>query len=305
MDLTKLTTESRNLDTLDIDRVSTLEMMRMLNREDMKVPVAVAKSLERIAEAVDAASDAIKSGGRLVYTGAGTSGRLGILDASECPPTFGTDPNLVVGIIAGGKEAILKAVEGAEDDFAGGARDLISIGFTKKDILVGIAASGRTPYVLGALEHAKKLGAVTVSVSCNRGSAMAAAADIPIVAEVGPEAITGSTRLKAGTAQKLILNMITTGTMVKLGKVYSNIMVDVSATNEKLVERRKNIVMQATGADPDEAARLIGLSGGNPKLAILIKLTGLGRDEASLLLEKNSGYILKALDATDKQIREE
>jgi len=202
MDLTKLTTESRNLDTLDIDRVSTLEMMRMLNREDMKVPVAVAKSLERIAEAVDAASDAIKSGGRLVYTGAGTSGRLGILDASECPPTFGTDPNLVVGIIAGGKEAILKAVEGAEDDFAGGARDLISIGFTKKDILVGIAASGRTPYVLGALEHAKKLGAVTVSVSCNRGSAMAAAADIPIVAEVGPEAITGSTRLKAGTAQK-------------------------------------------------------------------------------------------------------
>ncbi len=305
MDLTKLTTESRNLDTLDIDRVSTLEMMRMLNREDMKVPVAVAKSLERIAEAVDAASDAIKSGGRLVYTGAGTSGRLGILDASECPPTFGTDPNLVVGIIAGGKEAILKAVEGAEDDFAGGARDLISIGFTKKDILVGIAASGRTPYVLGALEHAKKLGAVTVSVSCNRGSAMAAAADIPIVAEVGPEAITGSTRLKAGTAQKLILNMITTGTMVKLGKVYSNLMVDVSATNEKLVERRKNIVMQATGADPDEAARLIGLSGGNPKLAILIKLTGLGRDEASLLLEKNSGYILKALDATDKQIREE
>lgn len=305
MDLTKLTTESRNLDTLEIDRVSTLEMMRMLNREDMKVPVAVAKSLDRIAEAVDAAANALRSGGRLIYTGAGTSGRLGILDASECPPTFGTDPGMVVGIIAGGQEAIFRAVEGAEDDYAAGANDLISARFTKEDILVGIAASGRTPYVLGALDHAKKLGAVTVSVSCNPGSEMAEAADIPIVAEVGPEAITGSTRLKAGTAQKLILNMITTGTMVKLGKVYSNLMVDVSATNEKLVERRKNIVMQATGAEPDEAARLIELSEGNPKLAILIKLTGLGRDEASLLLEKNSGYILKALDATHKKVREE
>ncbi|MBP1919852.1 N-acetylmuramic acid 6-phosphate etherase [Youngiibacter multivorans] len=305
MDLTKLTTESRNLDTLDIDRVSTLEMMRMLNREDMKVPLAVAKSLDRIAEAVDAAAAAIASGGRLIYIGAGTSGRLGILDASECPPTFGTDPGMVVGIIAGGKEAILAAVEGAEDDFAGGASDLVSAGFTKSDVLVGIAASGRTPYVLGAIDHAKKTGAVTVSISCNPGSAMAQAADIPIVAEVGPEAITGSTRLKAGTAQKLILNMITTGTMVKLGKVYSNLMVDVSATNEKLVERRKNIVMQATGADADEASKLIELSLGNPKLAILIKLTGLGKDEASRLLDKNSGYILRALDAAENKLREE
>jgi len=185
------------------------------------------------------------------------------------------------------------------------ARDLVSAGFTKDDILVGIAASGRTPYVLGAIDHAKKTGAVTVSVSCNPGSEMAQAADIPIVAEVGPEAITGSTRLKAGTAQKLILNMITTGTMVKLGKVYSNLMVDVSATNEKLIERRKNIVMQATGADSDEASKLIELSEGNPKLAILIKLTGLDRDEASSLLEKSSGYILKAIDATDKKVREE
>jgi N-acetylmuramic acid 6-phosphate etherase len=305
MDLTKLTTESRNLDTLDIDRVSTVEMMRMLNSEDMKVPGAVAKSLDRIAEAVDAAAKALSTGGRLIYIGAGTSGRLGILDASECPPTFGTDPGMVIGIIAGGREAILAAVEGAEDDFAGGARDLVSAGFTKNDILVGIAASGRTPYVLGAIDHAKKTGAVTVSVSCNPGSEMAQVADIPIVAEVGPEAITGSTRLKAGTAQKLILNMITTGTMVKLGKVYSNLMVDVSATNEKLVERRKNIVMQATGADSDEASKLIELSEGNPKLAILIKLTGLDRDEASSLLEKSSGYILKAIDATDKKVREE
>ncbi|MBW8382624.1 MAG: N-acetylmuramic acid 6-phosphate etherase [Youngiibacter sp.] len=305
MDLTKLTTESRNLDTLDIDRVSTVEMMRMLNREDMKVPGAVAKSLDRIAEAVDAAAKALSTGGRLIYIGAGTSGRLGILDASECPPTFGTDPGMVIGIIAGGREAILAAVEGAEDDFAGGARDLVSAGFTKNDVLVGIAASGRTPYVLGAIDHAKKTGSVTVSVSCNPGSEMAQAADIPIVAEVGPEAITGSTRLKAGTAQKLILNMITTGTMVKLGKVYSNLMVDVSATNEKLIERRKNIVMQATGADSDEASKLIELSEGNPKLAILIKLTGLDRDEASSLLEMNSGYILKAIDATDKKVREE
>lgn len=305
MDLTKLTTESRNLDTLDIDRVSTLEMMRMLNREDMKVPQAVSESLDKIAEAVDAAANALSSGGRLIYTGAGTSGRLGILDASECPPTFGTDPSMVVGIIAGGYEAILRAVEGAEDDFAAGARDLALKGFTGKDILVGIAASGRTPYVLGAMHYAKKAGAVTVSVSCNKGSAMAEAADIPIVAEVGPEAITGSTRLKAGTAQKLILNMITTGTMVKLGKVYSNLMVDVSATNEKLVERRKNIVMQATGADSDEAEKLVTLAEGNPKLAILMKLAGLGKDDASRLLENNRGYILKALDASDKKGREE
>lgn len=296
IDLNKMVTEKRNLNTKDIDKVSTLEMVRKINDEDKLVAYAVEKELPQIAEAIDKIAEAINNGGRLIYCGAGTSGRLGILDASECPPTYGVSPELVQGIIAGGMEAIFKAKEGAEDSKELCVEDLKNMNFTKGDVLVGIAASGRTPYVIGGLEYANSIGAVTVGVTCNPGSEIAAVAKIAISPVVGPEVITGSTRMKAGTAQKMVLNMLSTGAMVKTGKVYGNLMVDVKATNEKLVERAKHIVMEATEVTREKAEAVLEETNYDVKLSILMIMTNLSKEEGKSLLEKNNGYIAKALE---------
>lgn len=295
VDLDKLVTESRNPNTVNMDIVSTVEMLAMINNEDKTVPYAVEKELDRIAEAVDLIHDRLSKGGRLIYIGAGTSGRLGIVDASECPPTFGTDPELVQGIIAGGKDAVFRSVEGAEDDAEAGVEDVKSIGLCEKDVLVGLAASGRTPYVIGAMEYANGINAATVAVTCNPGSEMSKLARISIAPVVGPEALTGSTRMKAGTAQKLVLNMLTTGVMVKLGKVYENLMVDVKASNIKLTERAKRIVCQCTGVEEASARRALEETDYDVKLAIFMIKSGLSKDEARKVLDENNGYIRKAL----------
>lgn len=300
LNLKKMVTESRNENTMNIDTLSTMEMVKVMNNEDKKVALAVEKELENIAKAIDKISHAFLNGGRLIYIGAGTSGRLGILDASECPPTFGTPASLVVGLIAGGETAILKAVENAEDNRELCVSDLKEINFNSKDILVGIAASGRTPYVMGGIEYAKKLGATTVSVSCNPNSILAEAVEIPISPVVGPEVVTGSSRLKAGTAQKLVLNMLTTGSMIKIGKVYGNLMVDVEATNEKLVERQKKIVMEATDCTREEATIALKQVEGHCKTAILMILGNLGAVEAKELLAEKNGFIREALGASKK-----
>ena len=296
IDLNKMVTEKRNLNTKDIDKVSTLEMVRKINDEDKLVAYAVEKELPQIAEAIDKIAEAINNGGRLIYCGAGTSGRLGILDASECPPTYGVSPELVQGMIAGGIEAIFKAKEGAEDSKELCVEDLNNINFTNKDVLVGIAASGRTPYVIGGLEYANSIGAVTVGVTCNPGSEIAAVAKIAISPVVGPEVITGSTRMKAGTAQKMVLNMLSTGAMVKTGKVYGNLMVDVKATNEKLVERAKHIVMEATEVTREKAEAVLEETNYDVKLSILMIMANLSKEDGEALLEKNNGYIAKALE---------
>lgn len=295
INLEALVTEGINENTVNIDKVSTLEMAKMINDEDKKVATAVEKELPRIAEAIDKISEAFERGGRLIYVGAGTSGRLGILDASECPPTYGTPEEMVQGIIAGGYEAIFRAKEGAEDNLQLCEEDLKKINFSNKDVLVGIAASGRTPYVIGGLNYAKLLGAVTIGVTCNPDSEISKVAEISIAPVVGPEVVTGSTRLKAGTAQKMVLNMLTTGSMIKLGKVYNNLMVDVKASNEKLVERTKRIVMLATDASREEAEKVLSETSYNVKLSILIINSGLSKEEASVLLEENQGRISKAL----------
>ena len=240
IDLSKMVTESRNEASTHIDQLSTIEMLQVINNEDKKVPLAVEKTLPQIAQLVDKVAAAFQQGGRLIYSGAGTSGRLGILDASECPPTYGTPHEQVIGLIAGGHQAIFRAVENAEDKPELGEQDLKNIDFNQKDILVGIAASGRTPYVLGAMKYARSLGATVASISCNPDSPVSQAADIAITPIVGAEVVTGSSRMKAGTAQKLILNMITTGAMIRIGKVFGNLMVDVEATNAKLIERQTN-----------------------------------------------------------------
>jgi len=295
MNLKKMITESRNENSMEIDKLSTLEMLEVINNEDQKVPLAVKTQLKEVAKAVDLIAHAFLNNGRLIYVGAGTSGRLGILDASECPPTFGTPAGLVVGLIAGGKDAILKAVENAEDNKQLCVEDLKNINFNSKDILVGIAASGRTPYVIGGIEYAKKLGAVTVGVSCNPNSILAESVEIPISLVVGPEVVTGSSRLKAGTAQKLVLNMLTTGSMIKIGKVYGNLMVDVEATNEKLVERQKKIVMEATDCSREEASSALKDTDGHCKTAILMILGDLKADQAKILLAEKKGFIREAL----------
>ncbi len=295
LNLKQMVTESRNKNTMNIDLLDTMEMVRVMNDEDKKVALAVEKELGTIAEAIDKISHAFLNGGRLIYIGAGTSGRLGILDASECPPTFGTPSELVVGLIAGGGKAILKAVENAEDNRELCVEDLKNIDFNSKDILVGIAASGRTPYVMGGIEYAKTLGATTVSLSCNPESILAEAVEIPISPVVGGEVVTGSSRLKAGTAQKLVLNMLTTGSMIKIGKVYENLMVDVEATNEKLVERQKKIVMEATDCRREEASYALKETGGHCKTAILMILGGLAAGEAKILLSEKKGFIREAL----------
>lgn len=297
MNLKKMITESRNKNSMEIDKLSTLEMLEVINNEDQKVSLAIKTQLKEVAKAVDLIANAFLNDGRLIYIGAGTSGRLGILDASECPPTFGTPAGLVVGIIAGGKDAILKAVENAEDNKQMCVDDLKDINFNSKDILVGIAASGRTPYVIGGIEYAKKLGAITIGISCNPDSILAKSVQIPISPVVGAEVVTGSSRLKAGTAQKLILNMLTTGSMIKIGKVYGNLMVDVEATNKKLVERQKQIVMEATDCTKKEAISALKDTNGHCKTAILMILGNLKASEAKILLLEKKGFIREALKA--------
>ena len=294
--LEKLTTESRNENTLNIDKVSTLEMVKIINNEDKKVAFAVENELENIAKAIDGIVDRINRGGRLIYIGAGTSGRLGILDASECPPTYGVSEELVQGIIAGGKEAIFRAKEGAEDSEELAITDLKDKSLSENDVIVGLAASGRTPYVIGGLKYANDIGALTISVTCNGDSEVSKVAQISIAPIVGAEVVTGSTRLKAGTAQKLVLNMISTGTMIKLGKVYGNLMVDVKATNEKLVERAKRIVCEATGVERGQAEKTLKETNFDVKLAIFMILSGLNINDAKEKLSKNKGYIAKAME---------
>ncbi|AQM59006.1 N-acetylmuramic acid 6-phosphate etherase [Clostridium baratii] len=296
LDLSNLTTESRNQNTLDIDKVSTIEMVRKINNEDKKVAEAVEKELPQIAEAIDGIVDRIHKGGRLIYMGAGTSGRLGILDASECPPTYGVSEELVQGLIAGGHEAIFRAKEGAEDSKELAVNDLKDKDLNSNDIVVGLAASGRTPYVIGGLEYANQIGALTISITCNKDSDVSKTSKIAISPVVGAEVITGSTRLKAGTAQKLVLNMLSTGTMIKLGKVYGNLMVDVRATNEKLVERAKRIVCEATNVSTEEATKYLEETKFDVKLAIFMILSGLNKEKAEEKLVKNKGYIARALE---------
>ncbi|NOI09304.1 N-acetylmuramic acid 6-phosphate etherase [Vibrio alginolyticus] len=299
--LSHLVSEGRNPDTMDIDLLPSLDIVQRINQQDKLVPLAVEKVLPEIAEAVDKITQAFKVGGRLFYIGAGTSGRLGVLDASECPPTFGTDPEMVVGIIAGGKEAMFRAKEGAEDDPALGEQDLKENTLTQRDVVVGIAASGRTPYVIGGLEYANELGATTVALSCNPDSPIADIADIAISPVVGPEALTGSTRLKSGTAQKLVLNMLTTASMIRLGKSYQNLMVDVKATNAKLVARAARIVMQATDCTNQEAKTALKETDYDAKLAILMILTGLDRESATEQLNAKQGYLRKVVIAQTNQ----
>ncbi|AIX72343.1 MAG: N-acetylmuramic acid 6-phosphate etherase [Mixta calida] len=295
LDLSRMITESRNPASENIDELSTEAMLRVINNEDKKVALAVEAIVPQIAEAVDAITAAFQQGGRLIYSGAGTSGRLGILDASECPPTFGTPREQVVGLIAGGHTAILQAVENAEDNAERGAADLQAIEFSARDVLVGIAASGRTPYVLGALDYARRQGATTVALTCNPDSEMARVAHIALTPVVGPEVVTGSSRLKAGTAQKLVLNMLTTGAMIRSGKVFGNLMVDVEATNQKLVQRQINIVMQATDCGAEEAQAALAACNGHCKTAILMVLGHLSAPEATRLLAQHHGFIRQAL----------
>ena len=294
--LSTLVTEQRNLNSMHVDSLSALEIVQLMNQEDKQVPLAIEKCLPQIAQAVECIVAAFQQGGRLVYIGAGTSGRLGVLDASECPPTFGVSPEMVKGIIAGGERALRHPIEGAEDSKAQAVVDLQTIHFSSKDVLVGIAASGRTPYVIGALEYAKSLGSVTVSIASNPNSAMANIVDIAIDTVVGPEVLTGSSRLKSGTAQKLVLNMLTTASMILMGKCYQNLMVDVQASNEKLKARAIRIVMQATDCDKALAEETLKQADQNAKLAIMMILSGLDRAQAEALLEKHQGKLQLALE---------
>lgn len=294
--LSTLITEQRNPNSMHVDSLSALEIVQLMNEEDKQVPLAIEKCLPQIAQAVECIVAAFQQGGRLVYIGAGTSGRLGVLDASECPPTFGVSPEMVKGIIAGGERALRHPIEGAEDSKEQAVVDLQTIQFSSKDVLVGIAASGRTPYVIGALEYAKSLGSVTVSIASNPNSAMANIVDIAIDTVVGPEVLTGSSRLKSGTAQKLVLNMLTTASMILMGKCYQNLMVDVQASNEKLKARAIRIVMQATDCDKALAEETLKQADQNAKLAIMMILSGLDRAQAEALLEKHQGKLQLALE---------
>ena len=293
--LSTLITEQRNPNSMHVDSLSALEIVQLMNDEDKQVPLAIEKCLPQIAQAVECIVAAFQQGGRLVYIGAGTSGRLGVLDASECPPTFGVSPEMVKGIIAGGERALRHPIEGAEDSKEQAVIDLQTIQFSSKDVLVGIAASGRTPYVIGALEYAKSLGSATVSIASNPNSAMANIVDIAIDTVVGPEVLTGSSRLKSGTAQKLVLNMLTTASMILMGKCYQNLMVDVQASNEKLKARAIRIVMQATDCDKALAEETLKQADQNAKLAIMMILSGLERVQAETLLEKHQGKLQLAL----------
>jgi N-acetylmuramic acid 6-phosphate etherase len=288
-------TESRNPRSMHIDTLEVPEILRLMNEEDALVPQAVAKALPDLAPLVEDIVAAFRGSGRLVYIGAGTSGRLGVLDASECPPTFGVKQGMVIGIIAGGDAALRNSIEGAEDDPVAGEAALRDIAFSAKDVLVGITASGSAPYVLGAMNYARSLGARVGAISCNAGSRTFDCADHRIFLDVGPEIVTGSTRMKSGTAQKLVLNMLTTASMIRLGKVYGNLMVDLTPVNKKLVERSRRLVRQATGCDRATADRAYTESGGKPKVAILMVLLSLDSGTASSLLEQGKGRIAEAL----------
>lgn len=295
IDLGGLSTEGRNPETMDLDTMSSLEIVEVMNREDARAVASVTGMLPRVAQAADWAIEAISSGGRLIYVGAGTSGRLGVLDAVECPPTFGVSPDVVVGLIAGGEDAFVKAVEGAEDDMALCVDDLKEIDLKPRDVVIGLAASGRTPYVIGGLRYARELGCKTVAIACNRDSQIGREADLAIEPVPGPEVLTGSTRLKAGTVQKLILNMISTATMVGIGKAYENLMVDVQQTNEKLRARAQNIVMEATGCTREEAVAVLADAGGRVKTAVVMVLAGLDAREAESALEDSNGHVRGAV----------
>ncbi|MER5904563.1 N-acetylmuramic acid 6-phosphate etherase [Streptomyces mirabilis] len=297
-ELETLTTEAFRPELSQIDRLSTLEIAKIMNAEDATVPTAVATQLPRIAAAIDAVAERMSRGGRLIYAGAGTAGRLGVLDASECPPTFNTDPSEVVGLIAGGPSAMVTSVEGAEDSKELAEADLKDLSLTPDDTVVGVSASGRTPYAVGAVEHARARGALTIGLSCNAHSALAAAAEHGIEIVVGPELLTGSTRLKAGTAQKLVLNMLSTITMIRLGKTYGNLMVDVRASNEKLRARSRRIVALATGASDEEIEQALAATDGEVKNAILTILGGVDGPTAARLLEESDGHLRAALAAS-------
>lgn len=297
VELQKIATEQRNPNTMNIDTLSTLDMVKLINREDHRVADAVGEVTDKIAQAVDVIAEKLAAGGRLIYCGAGTSGRLGILDAVECPPTYSTDPETVQALMAGGYGAIFKAVEGAEDSKELGVQDMQNIHFSQKDVLVGIAASGRTPYVRGCMEYAKQLGAPTVSVTCCPGSELDQFADIGIAPAPGPEVVTGSTRMKSGTAQKMVLNMLSTGAMIKLGKVYGNLMVDVKPSNEKLIRRCVTIVCSAAECTEAEATKALEECDYRPKVAIVMVLRGVNADTACAMLQKAEGRIAKVLEA--------
>lgn len=296
-ELGSLTTEALDPERGELDLMSTRDLVVAMNAEDARVPTAVAERSAEIAAAVDAIVERMSGGGRLFYLGAGTAGRIGVLDASECPPTFGTDPSLIVGLIAGGEGAIQTAVEGAEDDAEAAGHELDSLGITAADVVVGVSASGRTPYVVGGLSSAKMVGALTIAVACNTPSVIGGIADIPIEVVVGPEFVAGSTRLKAGTAQKLVLNMLTTLTMVRLGKTYRGVMVDLRATNEKLRARSIRTVSWITGVSVDEAAAALDRTGGAVKRAILMLTTGIEPGEAAAALEAAGGKLALAVEA--------
>ncbi|MFU2089670.1 N-acetylmuramic acid 6-phosphate etherase [Avibacterium avium] len=293
--LSQLSTEQRNTNSMNLDELSALEIVQLMNAEDKNVPLAIEKCLPQIAVAVEKIVQAFQQGGRLVYIGAGTSGRLGVLDASECPPTFGVSSEMVKGIIAGGERALRHPIEGAEDNPQSAVENLQEIDFNTKDILVGIAASGRTPYVLGGLDYAKSLGATTMAIASNANSPMAQVAEIAIITAVGAEVLTGSSRLKSGTAQKLVLNMLTTASMVLIGKCYQNLMVDVQASNQKLVARATRIVMQATDCTAEQAQQALTAAHNNAKVAILMLLANLDYPSAVQLLSENKGRLQGAL----------
>ena len=295
IDLAKLTTESRNPRTMNLDEMSPLQLVSVMNQEDLHVVSAVKAVLPQVATAVQWAKETLEVGGRLIYFGAGTSGRLGVLDAVECPPTFGVSSDVVVGLIAGGERAFVRAVEGAEDDPELCKKELLAINLKESDLVVGLAASGRTPYVIGGLRYAKEIGCRTVAIACNKDSAIGKEADLAIEPTPGPEVLTGSTRLKAGTAQKMILNMISTGSMVGIGKAYQNLMVDVQQTNNKLVVRAQNITMAATGCTRDEAAAALHEANGSAKVAIVMLLTKVSAKEAQNQLDAAQGHVRDAL----------
>lgn len=295
IELNKVATEKINPATQNIDTLSTIDMLSLINQEDQRVALAVQQVLPAVAQAIDIIVSQFKAGGRLIYAGAGTSGRLGVLDASECPPTFGVEPELVQGLIAGGKAAMFVAQEGAEDSPELAAKDLQAISLTRQDVLVALAASGRTPYSIGALKYANNIGAPSIALVCSPDSPMEKEAKLTICPLPGPEVITGSTRLKAGTAQKLVLNMLSTGAMIKLGKVYGNLMVDLKATNQKLQERSLRIVMAAAEVDRATAAAALAAADGKTKLAIFHLLSGLAITEAKRILQQADGYISKGL----------
>lgn len=295
-EISRALTEQRNPQSYRLDTLTALQILKLINSEDRKPALAVRKELPRIAKAVEIVVKAFKKGGRLFYIGAGTSGRLGVLDAAECPPTFGTDPKMIQGIIAGGYRTLIRSREGVEDNFIAGAMDLKKVKLTKRDVVVGIAASKRTPYVLGALQYAKKVGSPTIFIYCNPNFKTTFKSDVEICPKVGPEVITGSTRMKAGTAQKMVLNLISTTAMIKLGKVYENLMVDLQATSQKLVERSKRTIVLVTGVNYRTAEKYLRLADGSVKTALVMILGNCTRKEAEQKFKKAGGFVRKAIE---------